>query len=234
MKCTCPTCHTKYAIPDARVAGKILKIRCKRCQSVMDVVGPTADFRPDVDQRPPTLTGARAYVPSAHAVQLDAAAERPRWWCGIAGKAHGPYREREVRALISRGDVHGRTYMWTKGMTRWERVSESPTLAFAYAAVVETAGEHMATLGPRESSAVFDMANLVSDGESYFPDPTLQSGWLILDERTQRYLETCARRGALRQRRESRSRIAAPLFAMGLVSALSGSVWLLAQSALAL
>jgi predicted Zn finger-like uncharacterized protein len=233
MKCTCPTCHAKYAIPDARVAGKVLKIRCKRCEGIMEVMGPTADYRPGQDARPPTLTNARAFVPDGVSA-VSAPIEAPRWWCGIAGKPHGPYRDLEIKALVNRGDVHSRTYLWAKGMKGWERVSESPVLSFAYGWVVERAGEHMAAVGPRESSAVYDMAGLVSDGESYFPDPTLKSGWLVLDERTQAYLETCAKRGDLKRARRERSRVAAPLFALGVVSALSGSAWIIAQSALSL
>jgi predicted Zn finger-like uncharacterized protein len=39
MKFACETCATKYVIPDERVAGKLLRVRCKRCRSVMEVVG---------------------------------------------------------------------------------------------------------------------------------------------------------------------------------------------------
>ena len=37
MKFVCEQCSTKYAIDDARVRGKILKIRCKVCQGVITV-----------------------------------------------------------------------------------------------------------------------------------------------------------------------------------------------------
>ena len=31
MRFACEQCQTKYTIPDERVRGKILKIRCKNC-----------------------------------------------------------------------------------------------------------------------------------------------------------------------------------------------------------
>src|SRR5688572_13896487 len=40
MKFACETCSTKYVIPDERVAGKLLRVRCKRCRGVMEVLGP--------------------------------------------------------------------------------------------------------------------------------------------------------------------------------------------------
>lgn len=40
MKFACDTCSTKYVIPDERVVGRMLRVRCKRCRSVMEVVGP--------------------------------------------------------------------------------------------------------------------------------------------------------------------------------------------------
>ncbi|MEW5852752.1 MAG: GYF domain-containing protein [Myxococcota bacterium] len=39
MKFACDSCDTKYVIPDERVEGKLLRIRCKRCRQVMEVSG---------------------------------------------------------------------------------------------------------------------------------------------------------------------------------------------------
>lgn len=41
MKFACDNCQTRYVIPDERVLGKILRVRCKRCRDVIEVVGPT-------------------------------------------------------------------------------------------------------------------------------------------------------------------------------------------------
>lgn len=43
MKFACETCQTKYVIPDERVAGRLLRVRCKRCRGVMEVLGPATD-----------------------------------------------------------------------------------------------------------------------------------------------------------------------------------------------
>lgn len=41
MKFACESCNTKYVIPDERVFARILRVRCKRCSNVMEVVGPS-------------------------------------------------------------------------------------------------------------------------------------------------------------------------------------------------
>ncbi len=39
MKIVCDSCGAKYSIADEKVAGKIFKIRCKKCSSVLEVRG---------------------------------------------------------------------------------------------------------------------------------------------------------------------------------------------------
>ena len=41
MKFYCDSCNAKYLISDEKVAGKILKIKCKKCQHIMVVREPT-------------------------------------------------------------------------------------------------------------------------------------------------------------------------------------------------
>lgn len=211
MKVRCESCRTRYEIPNERVAGRVLKVRCKRCEYVMEVIGPTAAFDTASDPMPPTLTGVKAYgalngsvYPEQTLVTGGMTAyvpleSQPVWWAAIAGKPHGPYTREEVIALCHRGDIHARTRLWRAPWTEWERICEHAALAWAYEAVVERVGRDVAAL--RQSAEGGDVADafanacLVSDGEHYFPDPTMKSGWVILDEETQRYLETCAARG---------------------------------------
>ncbi|HTU60513.1 MAG TPA: zinc-ribbon domain-containing protein, partial [Polyangiales bacterium] len=39
MKVVCDSCQAKYQVPDERVAGKKLKIRCKRCGATVLIRG---------------------------------------------------------------------------------------------------------------------------------------------------------------------------------------------------
>lgn len=207
MKIRCDSCRTRYDIPNERVAGRVLKVRCKRCSHVIEVMGPTAAFDSEADTMPPTLTNVQALtaaggqpaVSYGEATLMTAAylplESQPLWWAAIGGKPHGPYTRGEILALVDRGDVHARTRLWRAPWTEWERICEHSSLRWAYEGVVERVGRDVAALALQQQADAFGEAGLVSDGEHYFPDPTLKSGWVVLDEETQSYLETCARRG---------------------------------------
>jgi predicted Zn finger-like uncharacterized protein len=193
MKHTCEHCTQRYDIPDEKVLGKILKVRCKTCSGVMSVMGPHENVKEDAegDYRPPTLTGVQAYRASEDGEALPASGRV--WWCGIGGRAHGPFMERELERLVDRGEVHARTRMWRSGMSSWARISESPNLGWMMETIMRRTAEDKDLLHGRDPSCVFDRAGLSSDGKGYFPNPTLKSGWLVLDEETQNYLENCAK-----------------------------------------
>jgi predicted Zn finger-like uncharacterized protein len=206
MRHTCEHCQSAYEIPDEKVAGRFLKVRCKRCQATMHVVG----------LRPPDATG-----------HDDAA-----WWCAIANEPRGPYREDEVKALVAAGDVHARTRMWASGMPGWQRVAESAALAWVYNHVIDRAAQDPSLL--RMPSCVFDRAALLSDGNGYFPDPTLKSGIILLDETMQKSLERLAQQQRIPGATGTHAwpSLAAPFAAafVGAAAAATGFVWFVASA----
>lgn len=64
MKFQCETCAAKYVIPDERVAGRFLRVRCKRCREIMEVLGPRQ------------TTGAHSSAPPSWS-QQDVATDQP-------------------------------------------------------------------------------------------------------------------------------------------------------------
>ncbi len=79
MKFHCERCKTKYSISDDRVRGKILKIRCKNCSSVITVREPKA-------AAPAIPAAAKAAVRRAAAAP-QAAAAAPASKASSAGQA---------------------------------------------------------------------------------------------------------------------------------------------------
>jgi predicted Zn finger-like uncharacterized protein len=174
---------------------------------------------------------------SMHVVGVDMRAAGT-WWVCIGGTAMGPYFQDAVKELVKVGDVHAKTKMWTKGMPGWSRVCESDALAWVYAAIVEhTATDELKSL-PLDD--VLARAALVTDGSGYFPDPTLHSGVIVLDEKTQADLRALYERGQKRERRRAPTgthaqppRSLGPALAAAAVSATAaaaGIVWMVAQS----
>lgn len=56
MKVSCPKCPAKYAIPAEKVAGRRIRLHCKKCGSPIYIDGTTSP--PTASDRPPTPTGA--------------------------------------------------------------------------------------------------------------------------------------------------------------------------------
>jgi hypothetical protein len=179
VKHACQQCGQKYAIPDDRVLGKVLKVRCGKCRGVMEV------------------DGTRPQAPSQSTLPREGVrpGEIPSWYVALAGKPYGPYTRGQVVDLVEFGEIRIRTLMWQRGMGGWERVGESHNLRWVRDAV----WAREATVGEtafRTPTQVFDAVPvaLVSDGRAYFPNPTLHTGFTVLSEEARAYLESVARR----------------------------------------
>ena len=101
MKIVCESCGAKYSIADERVAGKVFKIRCKRCSEVIVVRG-------DVQVQP-------AAQPSpVYAQQQD-----PIWHVVVEGEQAGPYTPAQLGEMLTSGTVDWDAYVWTEGFDNW-------------------------------------------------------------------------------------------------------------------
>lgn len=63
--------------------------------------------------------------------------ETRRYWAVIATSVCGPFTARELKMLVQHGEIHGESYLWTWDMLGWQRVVDSPRLAFLAAWVRE-------------------------------------------------------------------------------------------------
>ncbi|MCC6875290.1 MAG: zinc-ribbon domain-containing protein [Sandaracinaceae bacterium] len=101
MKITCESCGAKYSIADAKIAGRSVKIRCKKCGASMLV---------------------RASTPAAMN-------EGPQeeWHVHSDGAPIGPLTAEALRAGVSQGAIARDALVWREGMDDWaalERVAE--------------------------------------------------------------------------------------------------------------
>jgi len=112
MKVVCETCEAKYQIPDERVAGRRLKIRCRKCGGVMEARG---------DE----LVGA---VQSARS-----AARSAEWFTSIDGTPIGPLSTDEIVSRISTGVLEWDAHVWREGYAEWKTVDAADTIVRAVA-----------------------------------------------------------------------------------------------------
>ena len=50
------------------------------------------------------------------------------WFFAVGDQQQGPYSEEQLRDFIGRGSVRSDTYVWTEGMTAWQRAGDIPGL----------------------------------------------------------------------------------------------------------
>jgi predicted Zn finger-like uncharacterized protein len=110
MKIVCDSCGAKYSIADEKVAGKIFKIRCKKCSSVLEVRGDQTGSHPFAD------TGGQE--PAGEAT----------WYIVVDGEQKGPLPPVELSRLFAKGSVGLDSYVWKEGFDDWKVASDVPEL----------------------------------------------------------------------------------------------------------
>ncbi|MDP6942771.1 MAG: GYF domain-containing protein, partial [Myxococcota bacterium] len=98
----CGRCRTRYKIPDDKVLGRVLKVRCKSCGAVVVV-------------RDPALASHSAPV---------APASEAEWFVAIRGRQHGPMSLAALVTLAQDGTVSATNYAWRNGMAEWLKVRD--------------------------------------------------------------------------------------------------------------
>src|SRR6478735_6904801 len=121
MKIVCDSCGAKYSIADEKVAGKVFKIRCKKCSEVIVVRGETNEFEDD--------ESTRVFDYGGEAI----------WHVVIDGEQQGPFAPLQIEAYLTGGRIDGDAYVWKEGFDGWKALREVPELATLLAS--SSAGE---------------------------------------------------------------------------------------------
>jgi predicted Zn finger-like uncharacterized protein len=113
MKIVCESCQAKYSIADEKIAGKVFKIRCKRCNEVILVRG---------DQDP---------AQEALSQEAPGGATDAIWHVVIDGEQRGPYAPDQIGEMLSKGQIDWEAYVWREGMDNWIAACDIPELVAA-------------------------------------------------------------------------------------------------------
>jgi predicted Zn finger-like uncharacterized protein len=121
MKISCQSCQSKYTIADDKVAGKVVKIRCKKCGATI-VVNGSGDGA--------ALSEAVSYAPSAPTADSGADA----WTLNVAEGDQRTLTEQEIVQAYQAGVVTDETFCWRDGMEDWLPLREIAQLSGAVGA----------------------------------------------------------------------------------------------------
>src|SRR5437762_2885553 len=108
MKIVCDSCGAKYSISDDKVAGKVFKIRCKKCSEVIVVRGDQQQAAADASAAPASAQGI--------------------WHVVIDGDQSGPYAPARLAELLTQGTIDWEAYVWTEGFDNWLPMRDVPDL----------------------------------------------------------------------------------------------------------
>ncbi|MCC6552553.1 MAG: zinc-ribbon domain-containing protein [Polyangiaceae bacterium] len=130
MKITCQSCQAKYTIADEKVAGKTVKIKCKKCGAAIVVQGGAdqpqgggydAGYGPPADGDDGAET--RVFGEQAGAPAPD------EWRVNVAEGDERTMSTAQLAAEYQRGALSDDTYVWREGMSDWLPIASVPELA---------------------------------------------------------------------------------------------------------
>jgi len=144
MKIICDSCGAKYSIADEKVAGKIFKIRCKKCSSVLEVRGDQSAGHPFDDASSLPDRGGDAV-----------------WYIVVDGEQKGPLPPIELSQLFAKGTVGLDSYVWKEGFDDWKVAGDVSELAQVFGGVAAQA---------KRGSAATDDTSAFGTGGDLFGD----------------------------------------------------------------
>ena len=99
MKIVCNSCSAKYSIADEKVAGRVFKIRCKKCGAAIVVRGDEINVAQEEDD-------------STRVVEYGGEGV---WHIVIEGEQQGPYTPAQIGDMLAAGSIQWDAYVWREG-----------------------------------------------------------------------------------------------------------------------
>lgn len=147
MRFACEQCQTKYSIPDERVRGKILKIRCKNCSCLISVsesgvraARPAESFPnpglagladPGTEGGDSTMIGIEGNF-LARPATLPSPSDEDEWHLSIDGSQNGPMQLRDLaQHVLEQAGSSAELFVWKDGFDGWKAVETVPEIQAA-------------------------------------------------------------------------------------------------------
>jgi predicted Zn finger-like uncharacterized protein len=174
MRFACEQCQTKYSIPDDRVRGKILKIRCKNCSSLISVSEggarteqpPAPTPEQDSDGGDSTMIGGMADFFAKPA----AAADADDWHLSVDGSQDGPMALSNLaQRILAQAGTSAELFVWRDGMDGWQPAEQLPEVKAAIDKVRSSPAAKPALASPAPAPADSDGGDATQIGSLNLP-----------------------------------------------------------------
>ncbi len=148
MKITCQSCQAKYTLADEKVAGKTVKIKCKKCGATIVVSGSEgsgvaaapalgAGLVPAAMANAPLPSGDDDDGEGATRVFSEGAPQGSpeEWTVNVTDDDQRTLAATQIMLEYQRGVITADTYVWKDGMADWLPISQVPELMRIVSAV---------------------------------------------------------------------------------------------------
>lgn len=137
MKFLCSNCKAKYQIADEKVAGRTLRMTCRRCQEEIVIRGePQAPSAATPIGRLAAATAAPSPLGADFQMQVGStmrASSVPmtaleEWHVAVNDVPVGPIRREDIARKLAAGAIDLDSLAWREGMDDWQPIREIPEL----------------------------------------------------------------------------------------------------------
>ncbi|MBN1946282.1 MAG: zinc-ribbon domain-containing protein [Bradymonadales bacterium] len=138
MKFICDSCQQRYTIDDAKVQGRLLKVRCRRCRHLITVYAPAHPADAQTRSGSSAPLGPALSSPGRHdrlplgKVNYEKL-EEIAWHYSMGGQSFGPFPEDALIARMLTWEITDEAYVWNAGMSGWVPAFDVPLFAPAIA-----------------------------------------------------------------------------------------------------
>ena len=123
MKTECDKCGARYRIPEEKLEGKLLRIRCRKCDHIFTVrdalAAPSDESLAQVSRK----TGALSTLGGSDLTR--------DWYYAVNGESFGPYAASELSERFENAQLGADAHVWKQGLAAWVPAMQVPDFAAA-------------------------------------------------------------------------------------------------------
>lgn len=132
MKVACQQCGAAYSVSDDKVAGRKLRLRCKKCGEAIAVDGTEAGAR----SAPAASSGSPPRAIRSTGASAGSHESVPEWHVAVGETTQGPYTLHEIAEYYAEGNIVLDTPVYREGWPDWRQAGEVAELQEAAGAML--------------------------------------------------------------------------------------------------